>query len=201
MARPSKFDRDEAIETAMEAFWRDGYESCSVKALSERLGITRSSFYNAFNSREDLFAEVLERYARQSPDRAFADLVSDGQVRALITRTFRLACRVRAADPDGKGCLAVKSVDELCGRDRILGPLLEEAILGNVARIERLLEFGKETGELPESLEPHATALALKAQLVGLNVICKVIRDETELRLAAETALRGLGLFEEATDA
>lgn len=200
MARPSKFNRDEAVEIAMDAFWKDGYEASSVKALSERLGITRSSFYNAFESREALFAEVLDRYAAQSPDRAFADLVGDGQVRALITRTFRAACRARAADPDARGCLAVKSVDELCNRDRVLSPLLEDAILRNVSRIERLLDFGKETGELPTSLDSHATALALKAQLVGLNVISKVIRDERELRMAAEAALRGFGLFGETAD-
>ena len=51
MARPSKFDRKEAVELAMNEIWRDGYEANSVKALSEKLGITRSSFYNAFSSR------------------------------------------------------------------------------------------------------------------------------------------------------
>lgn len=195
MARPSKFDRDDAVETAMNAFWRDGYESCSVKALSEKLGITRSSFYNAFGSREELFCEALSRYADLSPDRAFAGLVGEGQVRALISRTFRSACHVRAADPEARGCLAVKSVAELCGRNEAIGPVLEEAILTNVARIENLLEFGRDTGELPPDLDCHATALALKAQLVGLNVVCKVIRKEEELWLGAKAALQGLGLL------
>ena len=86
MARPSKFDRDEAIETAMEAFWRAGYQACSVRALSERLGITRSSFYNAFGSREALFREALARYGDQAPDQAFADAqVNPGEVRRRIT--------------------------------------------------------------------------------------------------------------------
>lgn len=199
MARPSKFDREDAIETVMNAFWRDGYEACSVKALSEQLGITRSSFYNAFGSREELFAEALNRYALISPDRSFAEtLVGDGQVRALISGTFRAACQARAADPEARGCLAVKSVNELCNRDATLGPLLEDAILANVGRIENLLEFGRSTGELPADLDCHATALALKAQLVGLNVICKAVRDEEELWLGARTALLGLGLLAEA---
>ncbi|KPH83146.1 TetR/AcrR family transcriptional regulator, partial [Bosea vaviloviae] len=68
--RPSQFDRDAALEAALMAFWRDGYQANSVKALSERLGITRSSFYNAFESREAMFMEALERYLERSPDRA-----------------------------------------------------------------------------------------------------------------------------------
>ncbi|WP_323797337.1 TetR/AcrR family transcriptional regulator [Nisaea sp.] len=202
LARPSKFDRDEAVDTAMEIFWREGYEACSVKALSERLGITRSSFYNAFGSREELFREALTRYGEQAPDRAFArDPASAGSVRRLITQTFRAACHARATDPDAKGCFSVKSVAELCNRDEALGPMLDEMIQANVARLERLLEFGKATGELSSGLDPHATALALKTVLVGLNVVCKVIREEDELWLSARTALKALDLFEEDTAA
>ena len=202
MARPSKFDRDEAIETAMEAFWRAGYQACSVKALSERLGITRSSFYNAFGSREALFREALARYGDQAPDQAFADAqVKPGEVRRRITGTFRAACRARAADPDARGCFAIKSVAELCSRDEELGPIITDIVRANVTRLEHLLAFGKETGELPESLDPHATALALKTVLVGLNVVCKVIREEEELWLSARTALKALDLLEEDTAA
>lgn len=184
----------------MEIFWREGYEACSVKALSERLGITRSSFYNAFGSREDLFREALARYGEQSPDSAFASEPSAaGSVRRLITNTFRAACHARAADPDAKGCFAVKSVAELCNRDKALGPMLDEIVQANVARLERLLEFGKATGEFPSTLDSHATALALKTVLVGLNVVCKVIREEEELWLSARTALKALDLFEEDT--
>ena len=59
MARPSKFDRQTAVELVMNDIWRSGFEANSVKAISEKLGITRSSFYNAFGSREALFLEAL----------------------------------------------------------------------------------------------------------------------------------------------
>ena len=48
MGRPAKFDRDKAIEIIMNEIWKKGYEACSVKALSEKLSITRPSFYHAF---------------------------------------------------------------------------------------------------------------------------------------------------------
>lgn len=197
MGRPAKFDRDDAIEIAMNRIWRDGYEACSVKAISEDLGISRSSFYNAFGSREALFREALARYFDRSPDRAFALARRGVGIKALITRTFRDACRARAFDPEGRGCLVINGVSELCNVHEELGAVLEEAVLGSLARIEQLLGWAVDQGEIPETSDVHALALAVQNLLIGLNVLCKVVRDEGELRLAAETTLKSLGLLDE----
>lgn len=197
MARPRKFDREEAVSLAMNEIWRGGYEANSVKQLSARLGISRSSFYNAFGSREDLFKEVLDRYVRQSPDRPLALATPDMPVRKLLTRTFRDVVRARAADGGERGCLAVNCVAELCNVDDDLGDLLAAALLGSVSRIERLLEWAVQSGELDAGTDRRATALALKNCLIGLNVMCKVVRCEDDLWKTAEATLRGLGLYED----
>ena len=91
--RPAQFDRDAALDAALMAFWRDGYQANSVKALSERLGITRSSFYNAFESQEAVFLEALDRYLERSPDRAFAYVTQEGSICGLIAETFKSICQ------------------------------------------------------------------------------------------------------------
>ncbi len=201
MVRPSKFNKEDAIAFAMNEIWKNGYEATSVKALSEKLGITRSSFYNAFNSREALFEQVLALYASQSPDRAFRTAAPDIPVRTLLTETFRTVCMVRAADKDGRGCLAVNSVSELCNTKSALGPLLEKAMLGNIARIEALLKRGVANGEINPKTDIHTLALSVKTLLVGLNTLSKFVRSEDELWRIASTTLRGLDLLEEGANA
>lgn len=196
MARPSGFDRSEAVETAMNEIWKNGYEKCSVKALSEKLGITRSSFYNAFGSREALFGEVLQLYSSRSPDISLANVPPDTSVKKLFTRTFRAACKARANDTDGRGCLAINCVAELCNVDEKLGPVLEKAVLGSLAQMEALLEQGVVQGEIDRQTDLHATALALQNLLMGLNVMCKVVRNESELWQAAKTTLKGLDIYQ-----
>ena len=196
MSRPREFDRTEAIETVMNEIWKNGYEACSVKALSEKLGIARSSFYNAFGSREALFKEALVKYFNQSPDKAFADAREGVRVKALMTRTFREVCRVRASDPAGRGCMAINSAAELCNVHEELGNLLADAILGSLSCLEKLLQWGVEQGEIDADADTHALALALQNLLIGLNLMCKVVRDEDELWLAAEATLRGLRLLD-----
>ena len=197
MARPAKFDRNEAVELAMNEIWRDGFEANSVKALSEKLGITRSSFYNAFGSREALFREVLDLYSSQSTDRGLDDATPGKPVRQILTETFRAVCKARASDPEGRGCLAINCVAELCGTHEELGTLLEHAVLGSATRIERLIERAIGQNEIASDVDPHTLALALQNLLVGLNVMSQVVRGEQELWNAAKITLKGLNMLEE----
>jgi len=184
----------------MHEIWRNGYEASSVKALSEKLGITRSSFYNAFGSREALFRQAFAAYCEQSPDIALTRARQGALVLPLLANTFKAACAVRAGDRERRGCMAVNSVVELCNVHAELGPVLEEAILGSLARIEQLLEWAVEQGEIEAGRDLHALALALQTLLMGLNVICKVVSDEEELWQIARTTLRGLGLIKDDDD-
>ncbi|NRG17940.1 TetR/AcrR family transcriptional regulator [Rhizobiales bacterium] len=197
MGRPAKFDREEAIEIAMNEIWRNGFEACSAKALSERLGITRSSFYNAFENREALFREVLARYFAQSPDNALTEAEKGVVVKKLITEVFRQACSARAGDPQARGCLVINSVSELCGVHDELGGVIKSAVLGSLERFEELLRWGVEQGEFPASTDVHALALSLQNLLIGINAMSKVVRDEADLWLAANTTLKALEVFAE----
>ncbi len=197
MGRPSKFDRSEAIVVAMDEIWRRGYEGSSAKALAETLGITRSSFYNAFESREALFLEALELYFSQSPDRVLNDIPPDASILRMLTSMFREICRVRAADAEARGCLAVNCVAELVGVDETLGPVLVSVFQKSLARLESLLRRAAARGETEDNGDLHEKALALKNLLVGVNLMSKIVRSEQELWAIAQQTLKGLGLYRE----
>lgn len=197
MGRPSTFDRTEAVEAAMNEIWRRGYEASSAKALSELLGINRSSFYNAFQSREALFLEALDLYFIRSPDRVLNDIPPDASILRTLTSMFREICRVRAADEDAKGCLAVNCLAELVGVDETLGPALVEVFQRSLARLESLLRRAAARGEIKDGGDIREKALALKNLLIGLNLLSKVVRNETELWSVAQQTLKGLKLYKE----
>ena len=194
LARPSKFDRNEALDIATEIIRRGGYEQASVKSLSERLGIPRSSFYNAFGSRDELFAEIISRYAATAPDAPLYAEV-DGPILPLLHGVLRNICRIRAADPEGKGCIIVNSIAELCPSDKGPAPMLTSLAKSSTKRIAELLAIAREQGEIDSRADVQALALALQNLMVGLNVLSKVVRDESDLWLLTETTLRGLGLI------
>ena len=48
MARPVEFDEDKVLTSAMEQFWKEGYEASSVRKLLDCTGINRGTLYNSF---------------------------------------------------------------------------------------------------------------------------------------------------------
>ncbi|HEY9657475.1 MAG TPA: TetR/AcrR family transcriptional regulator, partial [Allocoleopsis sp.] len=61
--RPRAFDIDEALEQALQVFWRKGYLGTSLTDLTEAMGINRPSLYATFGNKESLFRKVLDRYS------------------------------------------------------------------------------------------------------------------------------------------
>src|SRR5258706_14157450 len=60
--RPSVFDRDAALKEAMKLFWERGYQGTSFDELIAAMGISASSFYNSFGSKEALYCEATQSY-------------------------------------------------------------------------------------------------------------------------------------------
>src|SRR5437867_5809784 len=61
--RPRAFDVEQALDRALEVFWRKGYEGTSLPDLTRAMGINRPSLYAAFGNKETLFRKALDRYA------------------------------------------------------------------------------------------------------------------------------------------
>lgn len=114
MPRKPKFNKQQAIEDVMHAMWENGYNNSSVKAISEMLGITRSSFYHAFGSREQLFKEVMTCYETFDPLTEVMNVNKGFNIKSLITNYFKQLCNLRASDEQHKGCLSINSMAELC---------------------------------------------------------------------------------------
>lgn len=194
MARPSKFDRNEALDIVTETIRIDGYEKASVKALSERLGISRSSFYNAFGSRQELFTEVVTRYAVTAPDAELYGEVS-GPILPILHRVLRKICHVRTTDGNGRGCIIVNSISELCPAPDGPAAMLNDMATGSTERIAELLRIARTQGEIDDAADVHVLALAVQNLMIGLNVLSKVQRSEDDLWRLAEMTLKGLGLY------
>lgn len=187
--RPIEFDREAAIRAAMNLFWERGFDAVSASDLAEAMSITRSSFYNSFGDRETVFREALEAYREITPDTALMAIRPGDPVKPAIRRLFHEICRVRAADPAGRGCLMVNSICELVGVNEELGAAIEEALLGMVRTYERVLRQGVRQNEIEKPADIRAAARAFAAFTSGLNTVSKVIRDEGELRRMCETFL------------
>lgn len=65
-ARPSRAEkrartRQALIDAGAEVFVERGFQGASVEAIAERAGFTRGAFYSNFETKEELFAELVQQ--------------------------------------------------------------------------------------------------------------------------------------------
>lgn len=197
MGRAIKFDREEVIIWVMNEIWKYGFEAVSVKAISEKWGITRSSFYHSFESREALFIEAIQRYAQAIPHCRLSTFKESDSALALLTQVFKDTCIERTNDKQHRGCMVVNSISELVAVDDKLGPFITNAVNSSVSCLEALLEFSIVQGELDQGTNTRILALALENTLIGLNSMSKIVTSEKELWTATRQILMALKVYRE----
>ena len=119
MGRPREFDTTEALDAAVGVFWERGYEATSINDLESATGLARSSLYQAFGSKRELYQESLSRYMERQIEPALAAMKAPGAGRAEIVAYLTTIARAFLDDAAlaVRGCMVVNSATELGGRD------------------------------------------------------------------------------------
>lgn len=187
MGRPRKFEEERAVEAAMRAFWRAGYEATSTEDLCTATGLGRSSIYNTFASKRELFVKALLRYMEQR-EAALAELL-DGD---LPLQEKMRTVLWWAVDPDPgepPGCLVVRSMTELAPHDPEIAGLLRRDNDRRREMLRAAIEAGRARGEIDPGKDPVALAHFVFATVAGLRVSEQGGTDRSGLELVARIAL------------
>jgi TetR/AcrR family transcriptional repressor of nem operon len=189
MARPRDFDDDAALDAAMGCFWRDGYETTSVRDLAAAMGITGTSLYNAFGDKRSLFRRALQRYAERSTReriaRLEATLPPKDAVRAFVGEIVERSLD----DPDRRGCLLVNSALEIAPHDREIGAEIA-ARLGEIeAFLHRAVSAAQADGSVPPGRDPADLARLLLGVILGVRVLARATPQRALLEGTVRPAL------------
>ncbi|WP_040792273.1 TetR/AcrR family transcriptional regulator [Nocardia paucivorans] len=191
MARTKSFDPDEAIDKAMEVFWRKGYAHTTPQDLVDAIGIGRGSLYNAFAGKRDLFERALRRYQAKETVRLIDLLDGPGSPRERVRAALTLVLEASVADPDQRGCLATNTAVEL-GDDDTVGLLVRRIFDRQHDAFRGAIEEGQRAGEFSADLDPRAAANFLLATINGMRVLARVDPRPERLAGLVETVLRAL---------
>jgi AcrR family transcriptional regulator len=188
--RPRGFDRDQALERAMELFWRQGYESTSVSDLTRAMGINPPSLYATFGDKERLFLEAVERYgckARQSPESILQDAPN---ARAAVDRLLQSAAREFTDTSRPPGCMVVSAATNCSAASLRVQEALAARRRTAEARIRKCLERGMKAGELPPRTDCGALAKFYATVLEGMSIQARDGASRRSLLATAAAAMR-----------
>jgi len=178
--RPRQFRREDALERAMQHFWRCGYESTSLPELLKAMGIARQSLYDTFGSKRALYISAIEHYRATQLSQAVMLLGREDSpienVRAVVRFFHKLA-----ADATCRGCFVANAIVEVGSRDPELERLLSDTLELLRRGIEGALRKAQARGELGRRKSPRQLSRALTNALIGMAVTGRLEGRRAEL--------------------
>ncbi|WP_229053339.1 TetR/AcrR family transcriptional regulator [Aeromicrobium sp. Leaf350] len=189
MARPRSFDADTALAAAVDDFWDSGYGATSTDELCRSTGLSRSSLYNAFGSKRDLYLQAILRYAAEKQGQRADLLATDLDGRALLRVVLTTVLDEQWGDDDRRTCLMINACVEVGSSDEEV----RRALADNADDFRRMIADVVRRGQLDGSLTDRATAdqlaAVLHAAVDGLQVRSRIDRDRDPVDDAVSTLL------------
>lgn len=129
MSRPQIFNHQQVMAKAIECFWLTGYSETSLADLLSAMNISRSTFYNNFGDKRQLFKKCLEGYGQQTHQIITMTLFSDQHVGLdAIHKFLNLVLLTQSYELSSRGCLLVNTIAETARVDIELNELAKKLI-------------------------------------------------------------------------
>ncbi len=177
------------LDVAQDLIQSRGANAISYQHISERVQIRKASVHYHFPTKEDLLEAVLARYCE-----TFLGVVDDilGSTASTARKLRRYIGLFDAALRAGAGtkvCLCGMLGAELASLESPAVAHLRRFYRQNTERVARILEAGRETGELRFAGEAKTLGLLLFSLLEGAMLVARADGGSKRFRRVAEQFL------------
>lgn len=189
MPRTRSFDEAVVLDQAMETFWRQGFEATSIDDLCAATGLSRSSIYQAYESKLGVFERVLDFYGANRIDGMLARLESGEAGLEDVVAFFETIAEIAQELPAraALGCLLTNSMTELGATQARMRPYADAYVRRLTDAFAAALDRASSLGEItPGTTEERSTLLATLT--LGLFVRTRGNHDPTGAISVASSA-------------
>ena len=183
IGRPKQYDPDQALERALELFWQHGYSDTSMSDLLQTMQLSKSSFYQAFESKRQLFLKCLDYYIDKTQLEFSHRLRSSGSGKQF----FILMIKDVIADRDFgcRGCLITNSANEFAQSDMEISKKINTGF--NVYRklFLQAVEAGQRDGSIGKK---YSASLLTNYLLTNINGLRTLVKAGTAKKSLTDTA-------------
>jgi TetR/AcrR family transcriptional repressor of nem operon len=178
--RPREFDTDKALESAMQQFWRVGYEATSLQDLLKAMRLSKSSLYQTFGSKHELFLRSIDIYQRSSVDE-LQEKLNNSRNSKVFLKDFLESVIAESTSRNKKGCLLVNTINELAYRDKAVSKAVAIGLNNMAGVIRGAIELGKKEGAIDAIKNTDMLVNYFITNVCGLRTLVKSGADKSEL--------------------
>ena len=193
MTRPNT--REQIVQAGLKCLVERGFNGVGVQDITTTAGVPKGSFYNHFESKEALGAEIVERYGADSRRR---EILTDRSVPPLerLRRHYERLNRIFVDANFQRGCILGNFSAELSSQSELIRDALRKLYARWTADVEAAIAEAQEQGAIGKDhdrggaggvsarrLRGHAAARSRRAG-------CSTVRPLHEIRLHPDPGLR-----------
>lgn len=190
MPRTAQFDPEEALDSALDVFWRRGYAGASVQELLKAMGLNRASLYATFGDKQSLFTRVLDRYQQGCQGYVLHMLEAEENPAAGIRKVFEFSLVGLPDEFRNRGCLLVNTITELAE----VFPFFSRDASVRLQPVEqafcKALQRAQERNELNPAISVEEGGRLLLATMTGMRVLSRTESEPEVLRQMYMAALK-----------
>ncbi|MEX0290088.1 MAG: TetR/AcrR family transcriptional regulator [Flavobacteriaceae bacterium] len=192
MPRVETFDREEVLNQSMQLFWEKGYHGTSMQELVDATGLNRSSIYNSFGSKLELYQASLTHYQKASGGCFQNALMKADNPLQALRLIFENFLEVILEDEEGKGCFVMNCKAEMANKDDKLQKWLLDHQAGALALFEDLIKDGQEQGVINSREDSMSYAYYMLNAFQGFRMTGILIRDRKILQHIIDNSINVL---------
>lgn len=192
MPKTKQFDKEKVLKAASEVFQKNGYNGTSIDEILIATGLSRSSLYDSFKDKHNLYLETLEFYKNSGVNKL--DKLDEKDLNGFqkIEMMFAEVVKHLINYPDDNGCLLVNAAAEMskqCFKTA-------QVICNNKDEVQDLiaswLTDAQNKKVLKLSKSPKVYSQFLYNTLLGLRVMSQSGATKLELNNVVKTTLDSL---------
>ena len=192
MPKVETFNREDIIEKATVVFHDKGYNATSMQDLVDATGLNRSSIYNSFVSKLDLYLECLRAYEAQSNRMTTKLLLRSDNPKQAIQLIFNAFIDVICSKEEEKGCLIGNCKAEMANHETAITNFLNQNQTRTIDLFEDLIAQGQDQGLFNTKKSSREYALYLYTSVQGFRMTGILLNERDELSAIADTILQSL---------
>ena len=189
MARVREFDPQEAIQSAMNVFWRSGYGDTTMEDIVSETGVSRYGLYGTFGNKKDILLAEIRHYERTIEETFWAGLRRPDARGAEIAEHWQMLRDYAEDECFCNGCLIVNVAAEVAPHDPDIAAEVQRIDAKHAELFARAIRNGQAAGEIADDVDPNGTAKMLVALSRGGALMIRAGVKPAELEGAIQSAL------------
>ncbi|MBW1841447.1 MAG: TetR/AcrR family transcriptional regulator [Deltaproteobacteria bacterium] len=175
--------KEKIVHESLKLFSLKGFLSTSLQDILSAANTSKGGFYNHFKSKEDLFFQVLDEARSIWREKNLTGLDEIGNPVERIKRFLENFRDLYLKDSENfpGGCIFITFAVELNDQRPHLSREVNKGFIGLKRMIKRILDEGKASGDLNETITTDDITEMLFAGILGATVMYGVDRSTVNL--------------------